>query len=149
MGGRLTNAKSVGSKARVQTMTDSHWKAIELRAAGASYREIGAALGVTHVTARNWVLTAVDEVKYEQAETMRKVEGTSLDRLQRAMWPEAIQGDAKAAMAVLRIMERRARLFGLDAPVKVDAQVTEVTQADMEMAELVREAKAKAATQDA
>lgn len=142
MGGRLTNARAVGSKARVQTMTDGHWKAIELRAAGASYREIGAALGVTHVTARNWVLTAVDEVKYEQAETMRKVEGTSLDRLQRALWPQAIQGDAKAAQGVLRIMERRARLFGLDAPVKVDATVVETTQADLEMEEMIREYKA-------
>ncbi|MFB7244633.1 hypothetical protein ACFCYX_19495 [Streptomyces populi] len=35
------------------------------------------------------------------------------------------------------------RLLGLDAPTKVDAQVTEVTQADVELQEMLRNARAK------
>lgn len=144
----MLGAKSRGSKAGVKALTENHWKAIELRAAGASYREIGAAFGVTHPTARNWVLAAVDATQYEQADVVRQIEGTTLDRLQRALWPQAIGGDIKAVTAVIRVMERRARLFGLDAPVKVDASVVEVTQADLEMEELVREAKARVAIED-
>lgn len=48
---------------------------------------------------------------------------------------------------LLRIQERRAKLEGLDAPVKVEAQVTEVSQVDIEAAEMIREAKARAAAQ--
>lgn len=45
--------------------------------------------------------------------------------------------------------ERRAKLTGLDAAVKVDATVHEVTQKDIELAELVREAQAKNAVEEA
>jgi len=55
---------------------------------------------------------------------MRQTEGARLDRMQRAVWPAAISGDIKAGAQVLRIMERRARLFGLDAPTKVEVAQT-------------------------
>lgn len=42
-----------------------------------------------------------------------------------------------------RNSERRAKLLGLDAAVKVDATVHEVTQQDLELQEMLREAKAK------
>ena len=37
---------------------------------------------------------------------------------------DAVNGDIAAVNTVLRIMDRRARLFGLDSPVKVDATVS-------------------------
>ena len=48
---------------------------------------------------------------------------------------------------LVRISESRRKLVGLDAPVKVqaDLSVTETTQEDLEMQELLREAKARAA----
>jgi hypothetical protein len=123
-------------------VTDNQWKAVELRSAGASYREIGAALGISHEGARRMVMAAMEQIPVEQCDYMRKVDGERIDRLQRALWPKALGGDVKAIMAITRLMERRAKLFGLDAPVKVDATVTEVTQADIEMEELIREYKA-------
>jgi hypothetical protein len=45
---------------------------------------------------------------------------------------------------LLRLHERRARLNGLDRPVEVQVTVNEVTEQDRELAELIREAKAKA-----
>jgi hypothetical protein len=48
-----------------------------------------------------------------------------------------------------RTSESIRRLLGLDMPVKVDATVTETTQVDIELAELVREAKAKNAAEEA
>lgn len=66
---------------------------------------------------------------------------------------EPMEDDAPVLAAVDRLVkiedtrrrngERRARLLGLDAAVKVDATVHEVTQEDVELAELIREAKAR------
>lgn len=48
-----------------------------------------------------------------------------------------------------RTSESLRRLLGLDMPVKVDATVTEVTQEDIELSELIREAEAKNAVEEA
>jgi hypothetical protein len=44
--------------------------------------------------------------------------------------------------------ESRRKLLGLDAATKVDATVTEVTQQDIELQEMIRAAKAKAAAEE-
>ena len=62
-----------------------------------------------------------------------------LDRMQKAVWVNAVvNGDLDAIKTVLRIMDRRARLFGLDAPVKlrVDETMTDEQFAE-KMAELI------------
>jgi hypothetical protein len=41
------------------------------------------------------------------------------------------------------VQERRAKYLGLDAPERVDATVTEVTQEDLELRELLAEARAQ------
>lgn len=53
----------------------------------------------------------------------------------------------QAISTLLRIQERRARLLGLDAPARVDATVHEVTQVDLQVQELIREAKARQAVE--
>lgn len=55
----------------------------------------------------------------------------------------ALAGRQRAVDALLRVSERRAKLNGLDAPIKVEATVTEVSQADIALQEMVAEAKAK------
>lgn len=50
---------------------------------------------------------------------------------------------------LLRIQDRRAKLLGLDAPTQVQATVTEITQADIGLAELIAEAKARNAVVEA
>ena len=57
---------------------------------------------------------------------MRTTEAARLDRLQLAAWPKAQQGDLRAIDTVLRILQRRASLFGLDMPTRVD--VTTMSQ---------------------
>jgi uncharacterized protein YicC (UPF0701 family) len=47
-----------------------------------------------------------------------------LDRLQRAAWATAMQGNPKAILSILKIMERRAKLIGLDAPQRLQQEVT-------------------------
>lgn len=48
----------------------------------------------------------------------------------------------------LRLDERRAKLNGLDAPIKVDATVTPVDPFDAEMSEMIRRAKAEKAAEE-
>lgn len=115
-------------------------QAVTLRIAGASFREIGEALGHDPTYARTLVLKALAMVPVETIETVRQMESDRLDRLQRAHWTQALQGDAKASNLVLTIMQRRARLLGLDAPVQVEQQVTIIDGSiDAEVARLTEE----------
>jgi DNA-binding CsgD family transcriptional regulator len=102
-------ARLAGKKAR----------ALQLRAAGATFREIGLALGVHRTYAQSLVHKAITETVAENADQYRAVEGETLLQLQRAFMPSALRGDQKSAVVVLRVMERRAKLFGLDAPTKI------------------------------
>jgi hypothetical protein len=95
-------------------------RALQLRLAGSSYRQIAAALGTTHPTAIKDVDAMLREYAEEPAEKVRSAEAARLDRLLLAHWPAAILGNLKATDTVLQIMARRAALLGLDAPRKVD-----------------------------
>lgn len=113
---------------------------VELRRSGLSWREIGNVIGLDPKGVRQHYLTAISTALQDAgAEELRAEEGDRLDRLQRAAWAKALAGDLPAIHTVLRIMERRAKLFGLDAPVKVAATVEhlDVASIDQEVARLV------------
>lgn len=61
----------------------------------------------------------------ESADALRDLQDERLNRLMAGLWNSAAQGDVAAVDRVLKIMERQARLHGLDAPTR-----TEVTGAD-------------------
>lgn len=101
-------------------------EALELRKAGKSYRAIGKALGISFQRAHMIVSTHIAEQKEHAAETadeIRQIELERLDELLEAYLPMAKAGDASAADRVLKIMDRRARYLGLDAPAKVEATI--------------------------
>ena len=91
-----------------------------LRQAGMSYATIARITGQSETTIHRHIRQAIQSKEFEGADNLRRVEGSRLDALQRAHWAAAIQGDIAATNAVLRIMERRARLFGLDSPVQIE-----------------------------
>lgn len=108
-----------------------------MRVAGATYREIATALDLSRDYVKELAHRAMRESQREVGDDLRDLEGERLDRLQRAHWQQALAGDERAASLVLRIMERRARLYGLDAPAKAQVDVTVSTeQIDSRMAEL-------------
>lgn len=68
------------------------------------------------------VAKAIEIRKAEAAETIdeiRGIEAFRLDQLQVVAWRQAMNGDLSATDRVLRIMERRAKLQGLDAPTQL------------------------------
>lgn len=95
-------------------------RAVELAVQGLSFAAIGEQLDCDASTAWRAVTGALREHVPENVEELRRLEGARLDALQVALWPQAMAGDAAAVRAVVRICERRARLFGLDAPLQVE-----------------------------
>jgi hypothetical protein len=94
-----------------------------LRIAGATFAQIGAELGITSQAAQKAVRAGLKEHTREAAETLLPLEMERLDRLLLAWWQDAVTGSVAAAQLVLKIMERRAKLLGLDAPTKTDARL--------------------------
>lgn len=107
--------------ARRVTAIQRQQRAVELRRAGYSYREIGKAIGIGTTSAHRLVTRAVVETRKAIAEDvneMRALELSRLDALLGGLWADARRGHLGAIDRVLRIMERRAKLLGLDAPLK-------------------------------
>lgn len=111
--------ESKASKRRIMAQEKKR-RALEMRKVGATYEEIQRALGYKSVcSAWKAVQSALRSMIKEPAEEVRKLELARLDRMFRAYWPKVIQGDIQAGNLVLKIADRRARLLGLDMPVKV------------------------------
>ncbi len=96
-------------------------KALALRREGLPYRDIADRLDwKNEASARSAVTRLLTRIEYDEVAEMRAVEAERLDALQRAVWAAAISGDTDAIKSVLAIMARRARLFGLNMPAKVE-----------------------------
>jgi hypothetical protein len=90
-------------------------RALELVAEGLSYDEVAEAVGYGHRgSAYRAVSRALKERLVDGVDELRAVEVARLDRLQAAVWDEAMTGDLRAVNAVIRIIGQRARLLGLD-----------------------------------
>jgi hypothetical protein len=73
-------------------------------------------LGVTVGRAYQLVDEAMRETVQEPAEDLRKLELERLDLMTAALMDKARRGRLRAINTMLNIMERRAKLLGLDAP---------------------------------
>jgi hypothetical protein len=110
---------ATGKRGAAQKITTAERRiqALAYRKGGASYRAIAENLGVDVHTAWEYVAAGLAELAAEQraeAAELRALEAARLDDLQRAVWPRAIMGSLEAVKVALRILERRARLLGLD-----------------------------------
>jgi hypothetical protein len=93
-------------------------KALALRRAGLSYEAIGRELGISKPSAFKMIARAIDAIPREEAELVRALELSRLDALLRGLWERAVKGSDTAVASVLRVMDRRAKLLGLDAPTR-------------------------------
>jgi hypothetical protein len=112
-------------------------QAIELRRAGATYEQIAAKLpphtnddgspgkpvtpqAVAKMIKR--VLTRTRKLTDGDAESVRQLEIERLDAMLLGLWSKARAGHEGAVDRVLKIMQRRAELLGLDAPTKAEVE---------------------------
>lgn len=91
---------------------------LDMRVRGMSLRAIAAELGMHHSSVSEAIEAELAELTREPAERLRTVELERLDEMFEGLWTKAKSGDGFAIGNALRIMERRAKLLGLDAPVK-------------------------------
>ena len=105
------------------TAAERRKKALEFRKAGMTYEQIAGQLGVTTGAAHKSVMTALKEIREKQNEAAEDVLAIELERLDTMLigiLPAARKGNQGAIDRVLRIMDRRAKYLGLDAPAKQD-----------------------------
>jgi hypothetical protein len=107
---------------------DRERQAFELRKAGATYEQIAAKIqphedgrtvtppAVMKMIRR--VLCRLEKLTEEDAEQVRRLEIERLDAMLLGLWQKARAGHEGAVDRVLRVMQRRAELLGLDAPTK-------------------------------
>ncbi|MCA9241981.1 MAG: hypothetical protein KDA37_17340 [Planctomycetales bacterium] len=92
-------------------------KVVEAVAAGATYDEAAEQAGyASRSGAYKALWRALGDRAAEAVDEHRAIELARLDALQAALWERAMTGDVKAAGMVLRIIEQRTRLLGLDKP---------------------------------
>ena len=92
-----------------------------LRVIGHTYEEIASKCGYASASgAWQAYKRATEEMIFESAEEVRQLELLRLDDMTAAIWPSALAGDLPSINVVLKIMDRRAKLLGLDKPEKVE-----------------------------
>lgn len=112
-------------------------QALELKLSGMTYQAIADEMGYTDKSQpQNLIQRALDHVEARQVDELRDIEGARLDRLNRVAWSILLDAKTtpetrlKAVGQALRVSERRSRLYGLDAPVKV--AIDQGAQAELE-----------------
>lgn len=108
-----------------EELAERRAKVWELRKAGYSTRKIAKALGVSISPIKHDIQVTLRELGAQMTEDLTAYRAEELERLNTlltGMWKSACGGDVAAAMVCIRIAERRAKLLGLDAPVKVQAE---------------------------
>jgi hypothetical protein len=104
-------------------------EAMELRIAGATYTQIAERLGCTKQRAHAIVTEEMEKLtraRTAAAEALVALESERLDRVQLGVWSRAVKGDLDAVNALLRLMNRRAKLLGLDTPTAMNIGVNKM-----------------------
>lgn len=127
---------SPGGFVRTEEQAILDTEALKLRSLGWTYQRIADHVGVTKATAYNRVQRALSAIPAEAVDEFRRLEMERLDTILAIAMDKALSNDKGALFAidrVLAIQERRAKLMGLDAPVK-----TQVITLDYIEAEIMR-----------
>jgi hypothetical protein len=109
-------------------LADRRRNAVELKIGGATWQQIADRLGYdSRASAYTDVRRALQQSVAELAiprEEYRQLELDRLDEMQNALWSKVLEGDTKAIDTSLRLMDRRAKLLGLDAPTRTEGVLT-------------------------
>lgn len=116
----------MATKGARERAAERRLNALRLRKAGASYSQIAEALGYSKTQAYRDIQRALKNIGKEEQEgalELRLLESQRLDELLMPMMRQAKGGSQGAVDRVLRIMERRAKLWGIDAPERAEIRM--------------------------
>jgi hypothetical protein len=98
-------------------------QALKWRMAGVDYDLIADRLEEDPTVVRMWVEQQLGRLAGEEVRSVEIARALHLERLEAIMaahWEKSLRGSTDDSMMVLRVLERQAKLLGIDAPVKVD-----------------------------
>jgi hypothetical protein len=105
---------------------------IELRHEGYVWREIATMVDMSIAGVVKAYKRALMRHPVAAIDEHRELELDRLDNLQRTYWQPAVNGNLRAADFVLRVIDKRSKLLGLDAPMKVQAEVVTYDGSDLD-----------------
>ena len=119
------------SKVKPETL-EKERRVLEFRRGGLTFDLIAERLGYASASgAHKAYLSACNRIVYEDVVEVRKSEMDRLDIAQAAIWGDLTDTQnvdantrARLVLALIKIMERRARLLGLDMPTKAQVEVS-------------------------
>ena len=98
---------------------------IRLRREGLTWDMIAQKVGYSDASgAHRAYEAACKRIIYSEVVEIRNIEQDRLDIAQSAIWSDVLQGDLPAINTLIKIMDRRAKLLGLDMPIRVQQEVT-------------------------
>jgi hypothetical protein len=98
---------------------------VKLRRGGLTWDLIAKQVGYSHASsAQDAYVRASQRIVRDDIEAIRKVEEDRLDIAQASIWSKVLQGEIASVLALIRIQERRAKLLGLDQPIRQQIEVT-------------------------
>jgi predicted DNA-binding protein YlxM (UPF0122 family) len=109
---------------RIVQAAERRRQAICLRREGFSYQAIADQLGMAKSSVHNAIdkaMVALEKEIEQEVKLLVALEIDRLDSLQQAIWCKAMEGNLGSVDRVLKIMDRRSKLLGLDAPTKIAA----------------------------
>lgn len=126
--------KARGESKTSQRLIEANQKAADamtLRIAGATYQQIADKLNYADPSgAQKAVERAMQRTIQEPADQLRQLELERLDKLWLGIYPKASQGEPVLVDRAIKIMDHRAKLLGLYAPVKQAATNPDGTPVD-------------------
>lgn len=108
-------------------------RVFEMRIQGFTFEQIASEVGYQGASGAWQAYRRVKETHiFESVEEARQLELMRLDELMYALWDRALGGDLSAVTGILKIMDRRAKLIGLDKPEKIDVNKWDFDGADLD-----------------
>lgn len=114
-----SNAKTSADRLKAAT---TRRQVVELRMSGATITQICERLSIGRATAHRHIEKAMADVQAEiagPAEHIKRMHYARLERLLLGAWGNGIKGDNPSIDRIIKILERQAKLLGLDAPTKL------------------------------
>jgi len=99
---------------------------VQYRQTGATFDAIAKKLGYADESGARLAFKRAMERMRDDAlnNEMRELHRQRLEVALTAIWPDVVKGDLEAIKVMLKILERDAKLYGIDAPVKTEVEVT-------------------------
>lgn len=117
-GGKKTSPETAAAKVKAA-------KALELRMEGKTFEAIAQELGYNSKQACfDAVKRSLDAITREPAEALLKLDLERLDAMWGIHYLNAQAGDVHALAACMKLMERRAKMLGLDSPERHEVSAT-------------------------